>query len=250
MRIALIADIHGNLLALDAVLAELERERIDRILCLGDVAVGPQPTESVERVRNLGCPVVMGNWDAYFLRGFPPAENELAQRLTEIAAWWAEKLSAEHREYMAGFAQGLELELDGANRLLAYHGSPRSYEDFVYATTGDDELDAMLDGARAPVIALGHTHFQMLRRYEDVMLVNPGSVGLPFARRARVMPMSPWAEYGVLSVEDGRLSVDLRRTSYDVNALRQLISGSGMPHAEWWAGLWVGKPPVGMLSPA
>ena len=71
--IALIADIHGNLPALDAVLEELEREGVDQILCLGDVAVGPQPTETLERVRELGCPVVMGNWDAYFLRRLPGA---------------------------------------------------------------------------------------------------------------------------------------------------------------------------------
>jgi predicted phosphodiesterase len=248
MKIALIADIHGNLLALEAVLAELEREKIDRILCLGDVAVGPEPTKTVERVRALGCPVVMGNWDAYFLYGFPPVDDELAQRLTEIGAWWAEQLTPEQREYMEGFERGLEVELDGDLRMAAYHGSPRSYEDFVYATTADDEVASMLDGVRAPVLALGHTHFQMVRRYDDVLIVNPGSVGLPFARRARVMAMSPWAEYGILSVEDGRFSVDLRRTAFDVETHVRLIQSSGMPHAEWWAGLWIGKPPAGVFG--
>jgi predicted phosphodiesterase len=250
MRVALIADIHGNLLALDAVLEELERDPVDAILCLGDVAVGPQPTETVERVRALGCPVVMGNWDAYFVDGFPDPGNELAQRLTEIGAWWADQLTPEQRKYMECFPPCVELDLNGDLRLLAYHGSPRSYEDFVYATTDDDELEEMLDGKHAPVIALGHTHFQMLRRHDDVLLVNPGSVGLPFARRARVMSMSPWAEYGILTVEDGRLSVDLRRTPFDVQRLIRLIVASGMPHAAWWAGLWIGKPPVGLLSPA
>src|SRR5262249_31638538 len=113
----------------------------------------------------------------------------------------------------------------------------------------DEDVETMLGDANAPVIALGHTHFQMIRRYDDMLLVNPGSVGLPFARRAPVMPMSPWAEYGVLTIADGRLSVDLRRTPFDVAALRQLIAASGMPHAEWWEALWIGKPPIGMLSP-
>ena len=248
-RIALIADIHGNRLALDAVLEELEREEIDRIVCLGDVAVGPQPTEAVERVRALACSVVMGNWDAYFLRGFPDANDELSQRLTEIGAWWAEQLTPEQREYMESFVPSVELELEEDLQVQVHHGSPRSYEDFVYATTDDDELESMLDGKRAPVMALGHTHFQMLRRFDDVLLVNPGSVGLPFARRARVMSMSPWAEYGILSVENGRFSVDLRRTDFDVGALVRLIVESGMPHADWWAGLWIGKPPSGLLSP-
>jgi predicted phosphodiesterase len=238
MRVALIADIHGNRFALDAVLDELERDGITKIVCLGDVAVGPQPTESVERVRALGCPVVMGNWDAYFVAGFPEPANELAQRLTEIAAWWAEQLTVEQREYMEGFQHCVELDLDGDLGVLAYHGSPRSYEDFVYATTGEEDLETMLDGTRAPVIALGHTHFQMVRRHRERLLINPGSVGLPFARPAALMTMSPWAEYGILSVEDGRLSVDLRRTPFDVEGLISLIVDSGMPHAEWWASLW------------
>jgi predicted phosphodiesterase len=249
MRVALISDIHGNLFALDAVLDELERDPVDAIVCLGDVAVGPQPTETVERVRTLGCPVVMGNWDAYFVCGFPEPTNEVGQRLTEIGAWWAEQLTPEQRGYLEGFPHCLELELDGELRLLAYHGSPRSYEDFVYATTDEAELQSMLDGARAPVMALGHTHFQMLRRYDDVLLVNPGSVGLPFSRLAEVMSISPWAEYGILAAEDGRLSVDLRRTPFDVAGLVRLITDSGMPHAAWWAGLWRAGSRVSPVGP-
>jgi putative phosphoesterase len=236
MRLALIADIHGNILALDAVLAELRDERYDHLLCLGDVAVGPQPAEAVERVRELGCRVVMGNWDAYFLDGFPEYESDLGRRLVEMGRWWAEQLGAQHREFMRAFES--QVELDG---VLAVHGSPRSYEDFIYPTTPDDEVDRMLDGSRAPVLAGGHTHFQMVRRLGATMLVNPGSVGLPFSRPAPVMQIEPWAEYGFVSLEDGRLGVELRRTAFDVGAFVRLVRESGMPHADWWAGLWIGR---------
>src|SRR5215210_5908656 len=93
MRIALIGDIHGNLLALDAVLAEVAGE-VDGMLCLGDVAVGPQPVEALERVRGLNCPVLMGNWDAWFLDGFPELPEERGRRLVETAEWWAGHLDA------------------------------------------------------------------------------------------------------------------------------------------------------------
>jgi predicted phosphodiesterase len=237
IRFGLIADIHGNALALDTVLRELEREGIEDIICLGDVAVGPQPIEALERVRELGCPTIMGNWDAYFVNGFPEADNAMASRLIEIGAWWAEQLSAEHLEHMRTFVPTFELEL-GPIRTLLFHGSPRSHEDFIYATTPDEKLDPMLGGASAPIMVGAHTHFQMVRRRGDGLLINPGSVGLPFAEPAPVMRILPWAEYGVLWIQKPRFGIELRRTLFDVQALVRIILESGMPHAEWWAGLW------------
>jgi predicted phosphodiesterase len=233
VRLALISDIHGNLPALEAVLEEIEGEDVDEILCLGDVAVGPQPGETLDRVRELGCPVVLGNWDAYFIHGFPHHESEVGRQLVEMGEWWAGHLSPDQRAFIETFVD--ELKRPG---LLAFHGSPRSYEDFIYATTPDDELKPMLNGERAPMLAGGHTHFAMVRHFDGALLVNPGSVGLPFAKQEEVMRISPWAEYAIVDAKDGHLSVDLRRTAFDVDSLLRLIRTSGMPHADWWAGLW------------
>jgi putative phosphoesterase len=240
MRIGLISDIHGNRLALDAVLAELEREEIDQIVCLGDVAVGPQPGESLARIRELGCPVVMGNWDAAFLTEMPPAQDELTSMLAEQGEWWATFLSPDDKEFMRSFQETLEVPLDDETTMLCFHGSPNSYDDWIFATTADDELGRMLAGFEAPVLAGGHTHLQLIRRYEKSIFVNPGSVGLPFREWwPRPVRIAPWAEYGILNCEDGRFGVDLRRTPFDVDALLELSSTSGMPHAEWWASCWV-----------
>ncbi len=239
MRVGLIADVHGNLLALDAVLRELEREQVDEIICLGDVAVGPEPAKTLERVRELGCRVVMGNWDAYFLEGFPRLGSELWRRLVEIGEWWAGQLSPEHLRFMRGFEPTIDLATDHGASLLAFHGSPHSYEDSLLPTTPDDELDRMLDGAGAAhLLVAGHTHFQMVRRHGEALLVNPGSVGLPFLRPADVMSIAPWAEYAIITVGTEALSVEVRRTTFDVERLLAVISSSGMPHAEWWADLW------------
>jgi predicted phosphodiesterase len=240
MRIALISDIHGNLFALDAVLRELEREQFDHLICLGDVADGPQPCEALERVRALGCPVIMGNWDAAFLRGMPDPTDEVSQKLADIGAFWADKLAPGHRAFVETFVPTLELPLDDGGQAVFFHGSPRSYDDWIFGGTPDPEVDAMLAGHEGSLMVGGHTHLQLVRRLESGMFVNPGSVGLPFQHWwPNTVVIAPWAEYGLLEIaEDGRLRVDLRRTTYDVEALLALSRESGMPHAEWWAGTW------------
>ncbi|MBD0330037.1 MAG: metallophosphoesterase family protein [Thermoleophilia bacterium] len=240
MRVGLIGDVHGNLLALDAALDDLSRDRLDTLVCLGDVVVGPQPVETLARIRSLGCRVVLGNWDAYCLRGFPRPTNGLARRLLEIGRWSADQLGAADREYIATFEPMVELEAPGTARVVTFHGSPRSDEDPIFATTPEDELERMLAGVVAPLLVAGHTHFQMVRRYRDSLVLNPGSVGLAFRRQADVMPVAKWAEYGVVALGDDGLAVEveLRRRPYDVDALVKVILDSRMPHSAWWAALW------------
>jgi len=239
VRVALISDIHGNLFALDAVLAELEHESYDQLICLGDVAVGPQPRESLARVRELECPVIKGNWDAAFVDGMPPAGDQVTQKLVDVGAFWAEALTPEDRDYIRTFVPTSELELEGGGTLLCFHGSPNAYDDWIFATTPDEDVERMLDGFDAPLLAGGHTHLQMIRRLEQGVLVNPGSVGLPFRRWwPSTVRIAPWAEYGFLTVGDGKLAIDLRRTSFDVEAMLRLCRASGMPHADWWIECW------------
>ena len=128
MRLGLISDIHGNRHALDAVLHDLEREGVDQYICLGDVAVGPQPAEALERIRELGCPVVMGNWDAAFLGDMPKPKDKIGEQLVEIGEWWASYLSPADREFMAGFVPNMKLDV-GSTPVFFFHGSPRSYDD-------------------------------------------------------------------------------------------------------------------------
>jgi putative phosphoesterase len=238
VRVGLISDLHGNCVALDAVLAELRREELDAIVCLGDVAVGPQSHEVIERIQELECQTVTGNWDAACLDGLPPATAETGEIVNEIHGWWSEQLSAEDRAFLRTFVPQLELRLDGVDA-LCFHGSPRSYDDWIFATTPDEELEAMFDGNRPPLLVGGHTHLQLVRRWGPSLLVNPGSVGLPFLTwwpdQVRV---APWAEYAILSAADGRIHVDLRRTTFDVDKLLSISRASGMPHAEWWADCW------------
>ena len=238
MRIGLISDTHGNLLALEAVLEELEREGVDQIVCLGDVAVGPQPAETLARVKELGCPVVMGNWDAAFIQGMPEPRDKIGEMLAEIGDWWAGFLTPADRSFMETFQPTIDLMI-GSTPALAFHGSPKSYDDWIFATTPDEDMRPMLVDAEAPVLLGGHTHVQMVRRYEASVIVNPGSVGLPFREWwPRPVRISPWAEFGIVGGEGAHLSIELRRTPFDVTAFLESSQNSGMPHAEWWAASW------------
>jgi predicted phosphodiesterase len=244
MRIGLIADIHGNLLALDAVLAALAHERLDRLICLGDVAVlGPRPIEVLARLRDLACPVILGNTDAWLLA--TPPDDPTAQSSAPVAAltrWCHDRLTAADLDYVRTFPPTLTVPLDGGRTLLCCHGSPRSYDDVIAATTPEDALDAALDGHRPTLLVGGHTHIQLVRRHGAMQMVNVGSVGLP-----GVGPGTPdlpvnrdvaWAEYGILDVTGAQQRIDLRRLPLDLPAILADAHASGMPEYDWWRGLW------------
>ena len=239
MRVGLISDIHGNLPALEAVLDDLELQQLDRVICLGDICFGPQVHECLGRVRELGCPVILGNWDNWSLEGFPAADDPVTMMLYEIGRWWAEQLTDEDRAFVRTFSPTLEVPLDDAPPLLCFHGSPRSFTDWILASTPDDDLEDMFVGVEATVLLGGHTHLQMLRRYGPSMIVNPGSVGQPFSQWwPREIRVGRWAEYGVIDIDGPRVDVELRRVPYDVDALLRHLAGSAMPHQRWWIDSW------------
>jgi predicted phosphodiesterase len=240
MRIALISDIHGNAVALEAALADIAADGIDQIVCLGDVAAtGPQPREVLARVRALGCPVVMGNTDDWFLRpDTSEARDERTRHFQTLEHWCAAQLTDDDRAFVRTFQPTVRLALGLAGTLLGYHGSPRSYSEPVLPTTPDDAIDQMLAGVQpsAAVYAGGHTHQQMVRRHRSAILLNPGSVGLALDRVPPADPIrnAPWAEYAVVEAESDRLRIALRRVAFDLDRWAQAVRDSGMPDATWW----------------
>jgi predicted phosphodiesterase len=240
MRVAVLADIHGNLTALDAVLDDLAGADADAVVCLGDVAaIGPQPHEVIARMRDLGCPVVMGNTDASSLRPvrLSPLDEE-SRRYVEIENWGAGQLTAEDRDFIRGFPPTLTVPLGDGATLLCFHGSPRGNTDSIVATTPDATLARMLTGFSATVMAGGHTHGPFVRPYRRALFVNPGSVGLPYEAVGERVRHPPWAEYGIVEWRAGRLGVELRRVPFDADLVVQAVLRSGMPHAEWLANRW------------
>ena len=242
MRVALIADIHGNLAACEAVLADIERARPDEIVCLGDVAAtGPQPREVIALLRDLNSPMVMGNADAELLRPVPDTDesNSDDRRIAEISRWCAAQLDDRDRVFLASFQSTVPVRLAVGSELLCYHGSPRSYDEIIVTATPDDELEEMLSGFDAAVFAGGHTHIRMLRSLRGGEVLNPGSVGLAYELRSDGQArITPWAEYALVSADSGAISVDFRRVSYDQEATIHAMFENQMPHAAWWSEGW------------
>lgn len=241
MRAALLSDIHGNLVALDAVLADLERAQPDTIICLGDVVEnGPQPREVLARLRDIGAHTVLGNTDERVLHPQPyDPPTERARRSATIEAWNVSLLTPEDRSFLASFRATVTLELAPGMTVLCFHGSPRSNTEVILATTPEHDLDLMLAGCEGLVLIGGHTHTQLLRRYRQQLIVNPGSVGMPFELRSGGDYRPPWAEYALVEASPAGLRIDLRRVALDVAAVVRAAHVSGMPHADTWSEAWL-----------
>jgi predicted phosphodiesterase len=244
MKLALISDIHGNLFAFDAVLEDIRRRKIEQILCLGDVvSSGPQPREALQRLREIGCPTVMGNTDAWIvepsLREYP---DLYGQNLQDIEYWSSQQLTEEDKAFLSTFQPTIEWPLSEQRTLLAYHGSPRSFLEGIVPTTPMEQLDECFADTTAQILVGGHTHQQLFLRYRDKLVLNPGSVGMPLdrqrARREIEARNPPWGEYAILNSEGNQFSVELLRVLFDIEGFLALLSQRGMPHTEWLVNSW------------
>jgi len=140
MRIAIISDIHGNCVALDAVLADLRHEPIDHVVCLGDaIQGGPQPAQVVARLRELGCQVVMGNADDWLLTGTNSGAEQISEerqvQLDAVRSWQLSQLTAEDLAFIGNFQPTVRISLDNDRSLLGFHGSPRSFDHIILPQT-------------------------------------------------------------------------------------------------------------------
>jgi predicted phosphodiesterase len=255
MRLALISDIHGNLVALDAVLEDIRHQDVDEIICLGDVAaIGPQPKETLGRLREIGCQVVMGNSDAELLQlesSYRSGRDQVDRRTQEVVSWCRSQLLAEDLSYIRSFPPTVERSLGPDVTLLCFHGSPRSYNDMIMWTTLAAELDQMVTAVQAMVLAGGHTHVQMVRRHRDMMIVNAGSVGLPYDKNPwsgevpqEEIRFAEWAEYALVTYREGSLGVELRRVELDLEEVAGAAFKTGRPYARQWAAAWTERIPL------
>jgi len=189
--LALVSDIHGNDRAFAAVVAELHRLGIDRAVCLGDaVQGGDEPRQVLDRLAELGWPVVLGNADDFLIEVPADSPEPITEGQLEKRTWTLAQLDAGHLDQIRSFQRTIEL-----GSLLAFHGSPRSYDDVLLPETDDDSAWRVVG---FDVLAGGHTHRQWTRSVGPALYVNPGAV------------MSEPAEFAVLT---GR-SVEFFRCAY------------------------------------
>jgi putative phosphoesterase len=236
IRIALISDLHGSEIALTAVLADIARTGVDQLVCLGDVTtLGPRPREVLGRLEELHCICILGNHDEFMLDERLSRSYSEVPLIVEAVDWCRAQLTRADLEFIASFSRRFELELNGSGRLLLFHGTPESNTTDLLATTPAERVDELLGGRRATVLAGGHTHLQMLRQHRGMLLVNPGSVGLPFKEYAagKAPILLAHAEYALLEALDGDVTVSFRRVALDKAALREAAGAVAHPMKAW-----------------
>jgi predicted phosphodiesterase len=220
MRIAALYDIHGNLPALEAVLAEVDA---DAILVGGDAVLGPLPKGTLDLLRGRNATFIRGNCDRAVGGGVPDDDPWV-----ERVRWAREQLDEDDLTFLRGLPHPLTLDVDELGPVLFCHGTPRSDEEIFTAITPPKRLDPILDGVRERVIVCGHTHVQFDRLVGDRRLVNAGSVGMAYEGEPGI---AAWALIGPV--------VDLRRTRYDAASAAAVIEASGFPGAEEFADEYV-----------
>jgi predicted phosphodiesterase len=225
--VAVLCDIHGNLPALDAVLAELAADPPEAVVIGGDIVAGPQPREVLERIDALPWPLlgVRGNADRCVVTAFdgaiPAAERDEPMWIAD--AWTAARLAPEERDRLAALPPLAELDVDGLGRVLFCHGTPYSDEERVTAVTPEPRLARILEGVDADLVVGGHTHRQFDLRAGGRRMVNAGSVGRPYERERGAY----WLRLGP--------GVELRRTAYDTAAATEAFRALGYPDADGMA---------------
>jgi predicted phosphodiesterase len=231
MRVAALYDVHGNLPALEAVLADPRCQQAETIVCGGDLVAGPLPEACLDRLEADGrARFLSGNGDRETVT--PPEEGGLA----EIGAWAAARLGRERLARVAEWPATVELDLPGLGRVVFCHATPRSDTEILTSATPDADIAAVLASTAADVVICGHTHVQYDRLVSDVesdtgrrdvaqRIVNAGSVGMPYEGT----PDPRWA-----ILDDG--GIMLVSTPYDAEAAFAVLSETGFPLLDDWYG--------------
>jgi len=214
MRVAALYDVHGNLPALDAVLAVVQAEDIDLLVFGGDVAAGPMPGETIDRLADLAgrARFVRGNADRSMVEVF-----DRRREPSTFDGWPAAQLSRAQRDFLAAFEPTVELEIDGLGRVCFCHAIPTADEPIVTPATPEPVLIEALASTQTGLVVAGHVHMQFNRSAGGRRWVNAGSVGMPYASQ-------PGAYWALLGPE-----VHLRRTEYDVHMAAAAIRATGHP---------------------
>jgi predicted phosphodiesterase len=207
-RLAILADIHANLPALEAVIADMQPFNVDHVIVAGDVINwGPFSLEVVERITSLGWAIIRGNHEYYFLDYDTPRAPDLWKTF-DTPRWLNGLLGSYWKNRIAAWPEAISLRYSDAPLVRVFHASPRDIRGAIYDVTPDDEVAAILEGVEESYVVFGHTHLRMNRQVERWHLLNPGSVGAP-------LDMQLGASYMILDGDVNGWYPTFRRVAFD-----------------------------------
>jgi predicted phosphodiesterase len=221
VRVAILSDIHGNAVALEACLADLAvAGGADRIVAAGDLCMdGPRPRRVLRRLKEAGAHVVRGNTDRMIALDDPMTYDEEERQ----SIMWQRGALGQNWVAWLGAAPLTVAIGTGADGLLITHATPARDDEHVWPDASDDQLEAIVAGVTQRTIAFGHLHVPYVRTWRDRTFVNVASAGLP-------KDGDPRAHYVILTQQGGGWSVRSRRVAFDVDKVERQIRKSGMPH--------------------
>jgi putative phosphoesterase len=223
VRVAILSDIHGNAVALDACLADLAAAGgADRIVAAGDLCMdGPRPRKVLRRLKDAGAHVVRGNTDRMIALDDPAAYG--AEERASIM-WQRGALGQDWVAWLGAAPMTVAIGT-GADGLLITHATPKRDDEHVWPDAGDEQLEAIVAGVAQHTIAFGHLHVPYVRTWRDRTFVNVASAGLP-------KDGDPRAHYAILTQRSGGWSVRSRRVAFDTDRVERQLRKSGMPNVD------------------
>lgn len=224
MRIAILADIHGNQVALNAVLHDISQQPpVDSIVIAGDLCLnGPCPRQVLDTIQGLHCPVIQGNVDVDVVTVAPKGTKK-----RNIIEWTRQQIGQAGIDYLAALPkQHLVSNPDGCD-LLIVHANPLDQQQAIFPTAPESMLEHLLGHLPQTIgaIAFGHLHITYARRWRHLFIVDVGSCGLPRDQDQR-------AAYAILSWQNNTWQAEHRRVAYDIEAVVEQLRTCGMPHFE------------------
>ena len=227
MLIAFISDIHGNMPALAAAVANAKAHGAGRIICAGDITgYGPFPEDVCRFLKNRRIPTIIGNYDQKVIdmvkRGKSAAEG-MKPKKKKILQWTVEHISRETKRYLSGLPDRLDLKLAGGQKLLVVHGSPVSMDDTIYPSITKKALEAKLGDIRPDILVCGHTHIPFVKHIHGILVVNCSSTGHP-------IDGDPRPSYALVDAKPGSAARGcIIRFEYDRDQTIEALNKTSLP---------------------
>lgn len=229
MKIAFISDIHGNAVALENVLNDIQKKNVDKIYVLGDLCYRcPEPKRSLDLIRALNTEVIKGNADEWVVRGV--GKDEVPDKAFEMMSlereWIVSQLEQADLDYLEKLPTQLNLNIEGISINL-FHATPDSLFENILPNVDDETIQTKLMSAKeeAQIYIYGHIHRSYIRYLKGKIIINTGSVGLPFDGLAL-------ASYAIVEIVEGNISTSIERISYDVEKVVEQYIKAEYPNAE------------------
>ncbi len=230
MKIAFISDIHANIHAFESVLKEIKKEKVDRIIFLGDAStLGMRPVETLDLLESLKCDCIMGNHDEFMVDPAKIYAYTKDKLVIDTVEWSRVRHEQRHIDFINTFKKDLTVPFVPGVDIYCYHGSPKSNMENVKPDSTMESFVEFVKEKQNTVFIGGHTHVQMLKNWNGNRIVTSGSIGQPFISYSMPPVKHPWAEFVIIRTVGRHYRIEFRQVEIDNERINKEILSSDSP---------------------